>query len=771
MRQRGCWLVAVSGACLGSAWGQPNAGGPHIGYVYPAGGKQGTTFRVAAGGQSLQGADEVYVSGEGVSASVGEYVRPLDNGELGDVARFLHELVRRRWSARVMDAVAKQPADMPALPDHPWLRDLDRKSPQELARLRARLFDPKKQMNAQIAEQVEIEVTIDPTATPGDRELRLATPIGLTNPLRFQVGVLPEVCEEDLVGSGDAGTPVVDPPVLLNGQITPGEADRFGLRARKGQQLVIRMQARQLIPYLADAVPGWFQATMALHDPQGNEVAYDDDYCFDPDPVLFYKAPEDGVYGLEVRDALYRGRDDFVYRIAVGELPFITQMFPLGGQAGVPTVASITGWNLPAEKLALDTQPGGDAIRRARVYPDQGFCSEVPYAVDELRECIETEPNDTTGGAQEITLPLIVNGRIGRPGDMDVFRLDSQADEEVVAEVGARRLSSPLDSALRLVDSTGRVVASNDDHKDAEMGLITHQADSYLRVRLPQAGTYWVCLFDAQHQGGDAYGYRLRLGPPQPDFALRVMPSSVNVPAGLSAPVTARAVRTDGFDGDIDLVLKDAPAGFTLTDARIPRGKDSVQMRLSAPRGAPRQVFPLRLEGHAPIGGVPVSRPVVPAEDMMQAFLYRHLVPQQELLVAVTGPRPVPAVWRPLVPGFRLASATPIQIPLGGTAEVQVQGPQTLPDRLRSALQAIRLALGNQPRGVTLEGTAAGPNGVTLTLKADANIAQAGGAANLIVEAFTEVEGSRGPGGQPAARKQRVSLGVLPAIPFEIVRP
>jgi hypothetical protein len=181
-------------------------------------------------------------------------------------------------------------------------------------------------------------------------------------------------------------------------------------------------------------------------------------------------------------------------------------------------------------------------------------------------------------------------------------------------------------------------------------------------------------------------------------------------------------------------------------------------------------VFPLRLEGRAQIGGVPVRRPVVPAEDMMQAFAYRHLVPQQVLLVAVTGSRPVPAVWRPLVPGIQLASATPIQIPLGGTAQAQVRAPQVLPNRRQSALPTIRFRLSNPPRGVTLRGTTVVPTGVILTLKADANAALAGDSGNVIVEALIESK-ARGPGGQPVAHTQRVSLGVLPPIPFRVVRP
>ena len=38
----------------------------HIGYVYPAGGRQGSTFQVVVGGQRLAQPGGVYVTGEGV---------------------------------------------------------------------------------------------------------------------------------------------------------------------------------------------------------------------------------------------------------------------------------------------------------------------------------------------------------------------------------------------------------------------------------------------------------------------------------------------------------------------------------------------------------------------------------------------------------------------------------------------------------------------------------------------------------------------------------
>jgi hypothetical protein len=45
---------------------QPNP--PHIGYVYPAGGRRGTTFQAKIGGQYLNGAAGVYGSGDGIQA-------------------------------------------------------------------------------------------------------------------------------------------------------------------------------------------------------------------------------------------------------------------------------------------------------------------------------------------------------------------------------------------------------------------------------------------------------------------------------------------------------------------------------------------------------------------------------------------------------------------------------------------------------------------------------------------------------------------------------
>jgi hypothetical protein len=215
----------------------------------------------------------------------------------------------------------------------------------------------------------------------------------LSNPRVFHVGQLPEYVEKEPNNkTGETGE-LLALPLIVNGQIMPGDVDCFRFQARKGRQLVAAAGARQLIPYLADGVPGWFQATLTLYDPNGNELAYDDDYRFHPDPVLYCEIPRDGEYVLEIKDAIYRGREDFVYRIILGELPFVTSIFPLGGRVGDQTTVKLTGWNLPVKELTVDAKDKEPGVLPVSVRKGELVSNSVPFALDTLPECLEKEPN------------------------------------------------------------------------------------------------------------------------------------------------------------------------------------------------------------------------------------------------------------------------------------------------------------------------------------------------------------------------------------------
>ncbi len=796
--------------CAVAALGQTTSPDPHVSYLYPAGGRQGSVVKIVAGGQFLQGASSAYVSGDGVTAKVIRYVKPfrifnrdqrmllikrikeVRDRRLSELGVELPQARNSRLAPKASSATAsgktnaarngddKKKSQEPEmkLPDHPLLDDLENKSLRELAHLSDILFFPrqKQQMNRQLAEMVVFELHIDPAAEPGIRELRLNTRFGLTNPINVQIGQVDEVTE--LEPNDRDAYPLLDKvlqaknipllgkplelPVTLNGQIFPGDVDRFRFRAAAEQSLVIETHARSLIPYLADAVPGWFQATVALYDADGREVAFADDYRFHPDPVLHLRIPADGEYELEIRDAIYRGREDFVYRVTIDEKPFVTHIFPLGGRAGTATTASLGGWNIDQTQLRLDTQTEEGMIHQAVCRTGGKVSNEILYTIDSLPEYREHEANDTLAAAEAVTLPAVINGRIADPGDVDVFKFIGKADETIVIEVEGRCLNSPLDSLVRLTDTSGNVSAWNDDyiemgenflHKDIS-GLITHHADSRLMATLPRKGVYCVHLSDTQNHGGEAYAYRLRISPPMPDFALRVTPSSLNARAGEIIPVCMHVLRQDGFEGEIEVHLHDAPPGFELRGNRIPPGCDRICMTLTAPPKGFSQPVNLNFVGQAKTDRGIIKRSAVPADDVMQAFLYRHLVPAQELLISVMKMK-----WP--YPPVELAASGPVQVSGGSSAMVRMKTWK------RPILEEMKLELKDPPAGVSLHDVAVIPEGFSFRVQADKELAPLGHAGNLIVEAYREYF-PRDKDGKLSTQKRRVPMGCLPAIPVEI---
>jgi hypothetical protein len=731
--------------------------GPHLAYVYPAGGKVGTTFQIIVGGQFLLTASNAFVTGPGVSATVLDHNRPMNQKDFNDLRDRLKTLqdkfqATRRgnsgtnvWTAA--DAVERQ-----------QIREKILKNP------------PNRTANPAMIDTVIIKVSIAANAAPGEREIRLATPNALSNPLRFCVGTLPEITKlaakpanpdldkyiEKMGGRpAPVGTPKYESrislPAIVNGQVMPGGVDRYRFLATRGQQLVIAASARQLIPYLADAVPGWFESVLTIYDAKGKELASGERFHFRPDPVIHFEVPRAGEYTVEIHDSIFRGREDFVYRLAIGELPFVTGIFPLGGKSGENTSVTLTGWNLPEKTLSHDSTELGIASL------DGNFINPVPFAVDNLPECSEREPNDSVETAQAVTLPIIINGRIGQPGERDVFKFDGHAGQQIVAEVFARRLDSPLDSFLRLTDADGKQLAFNDDFEDKGSGLNTHHADSYLTATLPADGTYFVHLNDTQGQGGPEFAYRLRISEPQPDFALRAVPSSISLRAGMSAPVTVFALRRDGFTNAITLELKDAPTGFSLSGARIAEGQDKAQFTLKAPPQSSEKPVAIAIEGHALIGGKLAVRDAVPADDMMQAFLYRHLVPSKELAVTVNG-----AQRLFMRDAFKIISATPVKILPGGTARVRVSTPPG------NFSERFKLELNNAPEGISLTTVSAIPAGLELVFACDAEKMKAGATGNLICDVVPKNQGPANPQKKSGNQPRRAAVATLPAIPFTI---
>jgi len=554
----------------------------YIGYVYPAGGQKGKSIDVVVGGQNLVDVKGVFVNGNNITGTILEKV------------------------------------------------------PVNLKEKNLRI---KEQDIPQIEEKVKVRIVIGSNAELGVHDFRLVTESGYSNRIFFDVNELPEVSETEPNDKPAIATPLPKLPCLINGQILAGDRDCFQFTASKGQTIVCQTKARLLVPYLADAVPGWFQPILTLRSADGKEVAYDDDFGDNPDPVIIYKIPQSGIYTLEIKDAVYRGREDFVYRISVGELPFVTSIFPIGGKEGKKTKVALEGVNLANNHLKLKIKKSNENKIMFSVNGKGLHSNSIKFGTSTGEELFLDKNNSNTN---PMPLPrnATVNSLISNPGKEDWYIIEGQKNQNIVIQVMAHRLGSLLDADITLYDGNHKMLTQVDDYPDKSEGMEPFHADPQLVYKFLKDGKVFIRIRDVLGKGGPAYAYRLFTGKPTPDFDLRIEPSNLTVNQSGTTSLTVNVLRKYNFMGEINLKLNGLPEGFTHSNTLIKKGQNKLTMTITAPKDA--KLGPLNLEiiGSSTTTDILVERKAEPAEEKMQAFFNLHLLPTSDFLSSVVSPLP-----------------------------------------------------------------------------------------------------------------------------------
>ena len=556
----------------------------NIGFAYPAGAQRGTTFTLTVGGQNLSKATGMLISGDGISCQILQSVN----------------------AAKKKKGKKKK--------------------------------DIGEEDNLQLADQVRFRVTIAPDAELGMRDLRLILPTGMTNRLYFEVGELPDVLENPKAGLS-AGAESL--PVCFNGQVMRSDVDRFTFRAEHGQQLVLKVKGREFVPYMADAVPGWFQPVIRLYGPDGKEVAYNDDYTFHVDPVLFYKVPASGEYSVEINDALYRGREDFVYRIEVGELPFITGITPLGCTVGKKCNVHLRGYNLKSNSLTI--KPSREGRIELTAQGKTGLTSNsVLFDVTALTPSPHgRRPNASAECGWPLEMGRVVEQTFTEPFQEYWYRIDVEDKKPVLLSIAARRLGAPTDARITVFDPAGRKIEDLDDTEDPDEYMMTHFADPQLVAKLAP-GSYFIRVMESQGNFGKDYSFRLSYQQSVPDFSLQIVPATFAVPAGGTGVFTANLTRKQKFRGQVHIAVDGLPKGFKVNGTEIGKSGKKALVSVTAPDDAEPQVCHPVVKGIgvSKKGGETIIRKAVPTEEMMQAFYYTHLMPVGDFRMEVVAQLP-----------------------------------------------------------------------------------------------------------------------------------
>ena len=304
------------------------AADPYAGYIYPAGIQAGATNRFIVGGQNLWGVRDVAFSQPGLHVLKIERV-PSFAPPTG---------LQRKHLKNWLDGIAEGRLEEPPKPDDPhlnewrsnsWWRALNTLDAGQLAIVERDLYTPRNalQDTPSLRQLMLVTVAADADARPGWGTFSVWGGNGMSAPRPFAITTRPHAPEPLYI---PPHRPQPEPTfadlrrggVILDGQIMPGSTDTFRLRLATGKPYVFNIVARELQPYIGDAVPGFFNAVLTLKDDAGNVVATaDDEARFRPDPTLTFTPSHEGDYWLEIHDVLYRGRADFVYQITIDAEP------------------------------------------------------------------------------------------------------------------------------------------------------------------------------------------------------------------------------------------------------------------------------------------------------------------------------------------------------------------------------------------------------------------------------------------------------------------
>ena len=574
---------------VAAVWAQ--GADPYVGYIYPCGIQAGTTNRLVVGGQGLGkgGVRNAIVSGAGVRVLSIEAV-PRFPTVPGPQFRYL---------AKWLDGIAMGDRTAPPLPTNPkarvgewrtnrWWQILGELDEQKLSIVERALYVRRNPLQASpsLGQRLLVTVAADPDATPGPREFRVYAPNGMSAPRPFFVTAAPHIEEARYAPSHRPRPPapaVTNLPCVLDGQIMPGQTDKWTLRLQKDRTITLRTVARELQPYIGDAVPGFFNPALRLLDESGAEVAFADDNYYHPDPVLVFTPPADGDYTLEIHDLLYRGRDDFVYSIAV----------EAGAHPVDPRRASL--WPNPVPQ----TPPG------------------VPYTA--------------------------FTGVVARAGAACEHVFEVTEPGEYVFDLLARRVGSPLDARLSVfIPGDGKPLAVFTDTTNVVFrgSLIQGECDPVGTCRLA-AGSYRLVVEDEAGKGGPAWSYVLRVHRPAPAFEVWSAKSSFAFRAkGASAPMKMFVLRSGGFDGS---VILDETSDFYFQPSLIPAGTNMAKVVLVSKWRGPQPVQELQFTASAQIGGSMQTVRIQPADEYNQAFAWDHLLPTHAFDVHIW---PNSSAWR-----------------------------------------------------------------------------------------------------------------------------
>jgi hypothetical protein len=163
------------------------------------------------------------------------------------------------------------------------------------------------------------------------------------------------------------------------------------------------------------------------------------------------------------------------------------------------SVDRLGDWEIEAEiELPKDTKESHVALQ---LTSPSGASSPLRFRImDAAKRLEEKEPNNGYATAQVITLPGLVEGRIEKERDVDVYRVNGLPGEVIGITLESRTLGSAADLLVSVTDARGRMLETTFDVKTQTTSVV-----------LPPGGACCITVQEASDLGGAFFGYLLHV--------------------------------------------------------------------------------------------------------------------------------------------------------------------------------------------------------------------------------------------------------------------
>ncbi len=529
------------------AWAQL---APDLGYVFPAGGKAGTTVEVRLGGYDWT----------------------------PDMQFFAID-------PRVKLEVLGPPGDLLMTPPPFW-------------------FGPRSRLvSMPIAREVPARFVLPADLPPGPIRWQAANANGATPTGFFYVGTGPEIVEDER-RKGPQTLPAL--PVTVSGRLFKNEeVDSYRFTAAKAGPVTVELMARRL--------GANFHGVLEVRDREGRLLteAVDTEGI---DPALTFAATAGTDYILRVRDIDHAGDRSFVYRLAVTPGPRVLAAIPAAGKRGETRAVEFVGIGVATGAARLESVQKQVTFPASPTLASFDYRLETPHGIAPphalfLSDVPEFDPAAgfaKRGGppVKPLTLPSAVTGILDQPNAEDTYLLTGKKGERWVIRAEARRFGSPLDVTLVLRGPDGKELVRNED--------LPGTTDAGLDFTVPADGSYQLVVSDtAGAAGSRAAIYRLVVRRPADDFTLTTTTQRLSVPTGTKTNLALKATRLGAFKGPIAVTLAGLPVGVTVpANLVIPADKVDLAIALEAAANAPSGATLVTVTGSADVAGARVTRPL-----------------------------------------------------------------------------------------------------------------------------------------------------------------